>query len=83
MEEQSTNDKLRALVDATGLKRIQALALFNRSLGARPISASTWKAFFVHKDSDRFRAVKPEFLEHAEKEFANLGLKNHPPSPEE
>ena len=64
------NDRLRQLVEASGLTQIEALARFNRGLGPRGYSLSTWKAFFVRKDSGRHRPFRQELLERAEKIFA-------------
>ena len=63
----STNERLRELVERAGLTQEEALRRFNRGLGVRGYSLSTWKAFFVHPDSTRFRKLRPEILERAEK----------------
>ncbi len=68
----SNNDRLRELVEASGLTQVAALAVFNRRLGPAGYSLSAWKSFFVKADSTRFRALKDELLEHAEQEFVNI-----------
>lgn len=71
----SNNERLRKLVEASGLTQAVALTIFNRGLGPAAYSESTWKAFFVRSDSSRFRPLKDELLAHAEKEFAKLHKK--------
>lgn len=71
----TTNEKLRALVEASGLTQAVALTIFNRGLGPAAYSESAWKAFFVRPDSARFRPLKEDLLAHAEKEFAKLAKK--------
>lgn len=72
----SNNEKLRELVEASGLTQAVALTVFNRGLGPAAYSESTWKAFFVRPDSPRFRPLKDELLAHAEKEFAKLAKRD-------
>ena len=72
----TNNERLRELVEASGLTQPVALTVFNRGLGPAAYSESTWKAFFVKSDSPRFRPLKDELLAHAEKEFAKLAKKN-------
>lgn len=67
---QSNNDRLRELVDATGLTQAAALTIFNRGLGPAAYSESFWKALFVRPDSSRYRPLKDTLLAHAEKNFA-------------
>jgi hypothetical protein len=71
----TNNERLRELVEASGLTQAVALTVFNRGLGPAAYSESTWKAFFVKADSPRFRPLKDELLAHAEKEFAKLAKK--------
>lgn len=71
----SNNERLRELVEASGLTQAVALTIFNRGLGPAAYSESSWKAFFVRPDSARFRPLKDELLVHAEKEFAKLAKK--------
>jgi len=68
----TNNERLRELVEASGLTQAVALTVFNRGLGPAAYSISTWKAFFVRSDSPRFRPLKDELLAHAEREFAKL-----------
>ena len=49
----SSNDRLRALIEATALTQAEALARFNRGMGLRPIAMSTWKGYFVKPDVTR------------------------------
>jgi hypothetical protein len=72
----TNNERLRELVEASGLTQAVALTVFNRGLGPAAYSESTWKAFFVKSDSPRFRPLKDELLAHAEKEFAKLAKKS-------
>jgi len=71
----TNNERLRELVEASGMTQAVALTVFNRGLGPAAYSESTWKAFFVKTDSPRFRPLKDELLAHAEKEFAKLAKK--------
>jgi hypothetical protein len=68
----TNNARLRALVEASGLTQAAALNVFNRGMGARPYSASAWKAFLSNPETTRFRALSDELLEHAEKQFSKL-----------
>ena len=68
----TNNERLRELVEASGLTQAVALTVFNRGLGPAAYSESAWRAFFVRPDSPRFRSFKAELLEHAEKQFAKL-----------
>jgi hypothetical protein len=64
-----SNDRLRALIEATDLTQAEALARFNRSIGLRPIALSTWKGYFVNPTSTRWRRFDTRLLSHAEKVF--------------
>lgn len=68
--EKSNNERLRELVEASGLTQAVALTIFNRGLGPAAYSESAWRAFFVRPDSQRYRALKDDLLAHAEKQFA-------------
>jgi hypothetical protein len=68
----TNNERLRELVEASGLTQTVALTVFNRGMGARPYSASAWKAFLSSPQTTRFRALSDELLEHAKKQFAKL-----------
>jgi hypothetical protein len=68
----TNNERLRELVEASGLTHAVALTIFNRGLGPAAYSESAWKAFFVRPDSPRFRPLKDELLAHAEKQLAKL-----------
>lgn len=74
-ERKSNNERLRELVKASGLTQPVALTIFNRGLGPARYSESTWKAFFCDPTTDRFRPLKDELLEHAEKAFGSLTKK--------
>jgi len=65
----TNNDRLRELVEASGLSQPAALAVFNLGLGPAAYSINTFKAFLVRPDSPKFRALKDELLAHAEKNF--------------
>jgi hypothetical protein len=71
----TNNQRLRELVQASGLTQAAALAVFNRGLPAGPYSLSTWKAFLVSPQTTRFRRLGDALLAHAEKQFAKLGKK--------
>jgi hypothetical protein len=68
----TNNERLRELVEASGLTQAVALTVFNRGLGARPYSESAWKAFLSSPETTRFRALSDDMLAHAEREFAKL-----------
>jgi hypothetical protein len=67
----SNNERLRELVEASGLTQPVALTIFNRGLGPAAYSESAWKAFLMTDTSSaRFRPMSDELLAHAEKQFA-------------
>jgi len=68
----NNNLRLRELVKASGLTQHVALTVFNRGMGARPYSESSWKAFLSTPGTTRFRALSDELLAHAERQFAKL-----------
>lgn len=70
--EQTNNERLRELVEASGLKQPIALTVFNRGLGVAGYSIDTWKAFLVSPESKKFRPLKDDLLAHAEKNFAKI-----------
>ncbi|ART61477.1 hypothetical protein CBP36_21150 (plasmid) [Acidovorax carolinensis] len=65
----TNNDRLRELVEESGLSQAAALAIFNMGLGPAAYSINTFKAFLVRSDSPKYRALKDELLAHAEKNF--------------
>ena len=65
MYKKTTNEQLRALINASGLTQAAALARFNRGLGPAAYSESAWKSFLVDPATTRFRPLKPALLEHA------------------
>jgi hypothetical protein len=65
MRKKTTNEQLRALIEASGLTQAAALARFNRGLGPAAYSESAWKSFLVDPATTRFRPLKPALLEHA------------------
>ena len=67
--QKTNNERLRELVEASGLSQAAALAVFNRRLSAAGYSVSAWKAFFASPTTTRFRPLKDELLAHAEREF--------------
>jgi len=71
----SSNERLRELVETSGLTQAVALTVFNRGLGAAGYSESAWKAFFSDPSGPRFRPLKEELLQHAENEFGKLSTK--------
>lgn len=66
------NERLRQLVEGAQLTQAAALSLFNRGLGAAGYSLSAWKAFLAQPDSVRFRPLRDELLQHAERVFGKL-----------
>ena len=68
----TNNERLRELVEATGLSQPVALTIFNRGLGPAAYSESSWKAFFSSPETTRFRPFSDELLAHAEKVFGRL-----------
>ncbi len=68
----TNNERLRELVQETGLTQAVALTLFNRGLGPAAYSESAWKAFFSSPDTTRFRPFSDDLLAHAEKVFAKI-----------
>lgn len=66
------NDRLRELIAEAGVTQPVALTIFNRGLGPAAYSMDTFKAFLVRSDSAKFRPLKIELLEHAEKQFAKI-----------
>ena len=66
----SNNERLRALVEKSGLTQVAALAAFNAKLGPAKYSIETWKSFLSDSKSKRFRPLKDELLEHAESVFS-------------
>jgi hypothetical protein len=72
----SNNERLRELVETSGLSQPVALTVFNRGLGPAAYSESAWKSFFSSPDTTRFRPLKDDLLAHAECEFAKLARKS-------
>lgn len=70
------NDRLREIVNATGLSQAVTLTLFNRGLGPAAYSLDAWKAFLVTHESDKYRNFSDKLLEHAEKVFAKATKKS-------
>ena len=70
----ANNDRLRVLVEATGLSRAGSLALYNKGLHVLArCSDHSWKSYFSDPDSERWRHVRNEVLERAEKVFGPMG----------
>ena len=72
---QSNNDRLRELIEEAGVTQPVALTIFNRGLGPAAYSWDTFKAFLVNSEAAKFRPLKDELLEHAEKQFAKVKKK--------
>lgn len=72
----TNNERLRELVESSGLTQPVALTIFNRGLGPAAYSESAWKGFLSSPDTTRFRPLKDELLEHAEKVFAKIPKKD-------
>lgn len=69
---ETNNEKLRELVEASGLTQAVALTVFNRGLGPAAYSESAWKAFLSSPETTRFRPLSDELLAHAEKQFSKF-----------
>lgn len=67
----SNNERLRQLVEASGLSQADALALFNRGQ-VKTISESGWKAWLAAPESRRRRNLSDAYLQHAERLFSRL-----------
>lgn len=68
----TNNERLRELIEAAGVTQAVALTIFNRGLGPAAYKMDTFKAFLARPDSAKFRALKDELLEHAERQFAKV-----------
>jgi hypothetical protein len=68
----TNNERLRELVEGSGLKQPAALTLFNRGFGIRGIKESTWKGYFCDPSTTRYRGFNDELMAHAEKVFEPL-----------
>lgn len=71
----TNNERLRQLVEGTGLSQPAALTLFNRGFGIRGLKESTWKGYFCDPNTTRYRGVNDELLAHAEKVFGPMQQK--------
>ena len=63
------NERLRELVEESGLTQAAALAIFNIGLGTAAYSFTTWKAYLANPKSSKFRPMKDALLAHAETNF--------------
>lgn len=68
----TNNEKLRQLVEASGLTQKEALALFNAPLGPAGYSLEYWKGFFCDPASKRYKPLRDDLLTHAEKVFSKI-----------
>lgn len=68
----TNNERLRELVEASGLTQPVALTVFNRGLGPAAYSESSWKAFLSTPGTSRFRTLSDDLIAHAEKQFAKI-----------
>jgi hypothetical protein len=65
----TTNERLRDLIEKSGLTQKAALDLFNVGL-IKPYSISVWKAYLSDPTAVRFRPLDERLLDHAEKAFS-------------
>jgi hypothetical protein len=73
----TNNERLRELVQASGLSQPVALTIFNRGLGPAAYSESAWKAFLMTDTrSARYRSLSDDLLAHAEKQFSKLAARD-------
>jgi hypothetical protein len=68
----TNNQRLRELVDRTGLSQAVAMTVFNRGLGQAACPESLWKAFFADPKLPQFKPLSNELLAHAQSQFAKL-----------
>jgi hypothetical protein len=68
----TNNERLRELVEASGLTQAVSLTIFNRGLGTGAYSESAWKAYLSSPETTRFRRIGDDMLAHAEKQFAKI-----------
>ncbi|MDN3920109.1 hypothetical protein [Roseateles violae] len=71
----SNNERLRRLVLDSGLPWPVALTIFNRGLGSAAISVSHWRGLLDEPGSERFRALDDRLLQHAQQQFAKIGVR--------
>lgn len=57
---QTNNEQLKIAIKAAGLTQAEALARWNEGQ-ARPLAASTWKAYLGNPDSIRYRKC-PDYV---------------------
>lgn len=69
---QSANERLRELVESSGLSSAVAMTIFNRNLGPAALPESEWKALFADPGSERFRSLSDELLAHAVEQFSRI-----------
>jgi hypothetical protein len=68
----TNNQRLRELVDQTGLSQAVAMTVYNRGLGMAACPESLWKAYFADAKSPQFKPISDELLAHAQSQFAKL-----------
>lgn len=68
----TNNEKLRQLVESSGLTQKEALALFNAPLGPAGYSLEYWKGFFCKPGTSRYKPLRDDLLTHAEKVFLKI-----------
>lgn len=66
------NQRLRELVQASGLADAVAMTIFNRGLGAAACSVSQWKGFLAEPASAAYQPLPAELLANAEAQFSKL-----------
>lgn len=71
----ANNQRLRELVEASGLSQAVALTLFNRGLKQAPCTESRWKAYLRDPASARFVALEDDLLQHAVQVFGGIAPK--------
>jgi hypothetical protein len=72
----TNNERLRELVDESGLSQPEALKIFNIPFGARGYSFDAFISFLVNPDSTKFRRVDDDLIAHAEKSFSKYAQKS-------
>jgi hypothetical protein len=71
-KQRTNNERLRELVEASGLTQAVSLTIFNRGLGTGAYSESAWKAYLSSPETTRFRRIGDDMLAHAEKQFGKI-----------
>jgi hypothetical protein len=75
MGDASNNERLRWLVERSGMSSAVAMTIFNRGLGAQAVSVSAWRGLLAEPGSYRFLPLDDRLLQHAQQQFAKIGVR--------